>query len=61
MRVVLYADRIGNRLIEVRDPNFGYAELETARGALLARLAELENPQPAQAQEEPLEHAQSQA
>ena len=51
VRLVLFADRIGDRLIEVRDPNLTYAELEGGRQALMARLAELENPQP---QEEPL-------
>lgn len=41
---VLFADRIGNRLIEVRDPNLSYAELETGRQVLMERLAALENP-----------------
>ncbi len=45
-RITLYADRIGNRLIEVRDPNFSYAELDAARNALLDRLQALENPAP---------------
>lgn len=44
-RLSLYADRIGNRLIEVRDPNFSYAELETGRKRLLTRLQELEHPE----------------
>ncbi len=43
-RVALFADRIGNRLIEVHDPNFTYAEIEAARTGLLTRLSELENP-----------------
>lgn len=42
-KILLYVDRIGNRLIEVRDPNFTYTELDQARGALLARLQELES------------------
>jgi hypothetical protein len=44
-RLTLYTDRIGNRLIEVRDPNLTYAELEAGRVALMRELAELENPQ----------------
>lgn len=47
VRLSLYADRIGNRLIEVRDPNFSYAELEAGRRSLIARLEELENPEKA--------------
>ncbi len=43
-KTLLYSDRIGNRLIEVIDPNFTYAELETARGLLLERLRALEAP-----------------
>lgn len=43
--ILLYADRIGNRLIEVRDPNFSYAEMETGRAALIKRLQELETPE----------------
>lgn len=42
IRVTLYTDRIGNRLIEVPDPDFTYAELESARVRLLERLRELE-------------------
>ena len=42
-RLVLYVDRIGNRLVEVRDPDFSYAELETARMCLMERLQELES------------------
>jgi hypothetical protein len=41
--VALFADRIGNRLIEVRDPNLSFDELEVGRQALLERLGELEN------------------
>lgn len=47
-RVVLFADRIGGRLIEVRDPNLTFAEMEQGRAALMARLNELENPQSAE-------------
>ena len=42
VRVTLYADRIGNRLIEVPDPQFTYAELDTARLQLIERLQQLE-------------------
>ncbi|MCF6285397.1 MAG: hypothetical protein L3K26_09435 [Candidatus Hydrogenedentes bacterium] len=42
VRITLYTDRIGNRLIEVPDPQFTYAEMEEARNILLARLQELE-------------------
>ena len=44
VRISLYSDRIGNRLIEVRDPSFSYAELEAGRSALLERLRQLESP-----------------
>lgn len=40
--VMLFLDRIGNRMIEVHDPNLTTAELERGRVALLHRLAELE-------------------
>lgn len=46
MHVILFADRIGNRFIEVRDPNLSYAELEAGRCALLERLNIIENPPP---------------
>jgi hypothetical protein len=42
-RVALFADRIGNRFIEVSDPNLSYEELENGRQALLKRLQELES------------------
>ncbi len=45
VRVSLYADRIGNRLIQVRDPSFSYVEMEQGRQRLLARLQELERPE----------------
>ena len=44
-RIILFSDRIGNRLIEVRDPSFSYAEMDEARNALVARLQELEAPE----------------
>ncbi len=49
VRLALFADRIGNRFIEVGDPNLSYPELETGRQMLLQRLRELET---AQADEE---------
>lgn len=45
-KIILFNDRIGNRLIEVRDPHFTYAELEEGRLLLVARLQEIENPTP---------------
>ncbi len=42
VRTTLYTDRIGNQFIEVRDPNFTYAELDAARALLLRSLRELE-------------------
>lgn len=51
VKIVLFNDRIGNRLIEVRDPNFSYAELEQGRVLLMARLQELEAPEKAVAAE----------
>ena len=44
IRIALYNDRIGNRLIEVRDPQLSFAELEAGRVALMDRLRELEEP-----------------
>ncbi len=41
-RIALYTDKHEDRLIEVRDPNLSYAELEAGRVALLERLTELE-------------------
>jgi len=49
IRVTLYTDRLGNRLIEVPDPQFTYSELETARVRLLERLQELEAAAPPEA------------
>jgi len=42
VRTTLYTDRIGNQFIEVRDPNFTYAELDEARARLLRGLRALE-------------------
>jgi hypothetical protein len=42
--MLLFADRLGDRLIEVRDPNLTHAELEQGRQMLMQRLAELEEP-----------------
>mgnify|MGYP001245779251 CR=1 FL=1 len=44
-RTTLYLDRSGNRLIETRDLNFSYAELDEARIALVERLRVLESPE----------------
>jgi hypothetical protein len=44
-RLALYSDRIGNRLIEVRDPSLSYAEMEAGRQILMERLRELEAPE----------------
>lgn len=57
VRTVLFADRIGNRLIEVRDPNFSFAEMEAGRQQLITRLQELEAPETEQPEEETTEHA----
>ena len=42
VRITLYTDRIGNRLIEVPDPQFTYAEMDKARALLIERLQVLE-------------------
>ena len=42
-RISLYVDKHGDGLIEVRDPNLSYAELEAGRTDLLQRLAELDD------------------
>lgn len=44
-RLYLYADRIGNRLIEVRDPRFTYPEMEAGRRRLIERLEQIEHPE----------------
>lgn len=51
-RISLYVDKHGDGLIEVRDPNLSYAELEAGRADLLQRLAEIEAPQEQQEPEE---------
>lgn len=43
VKLLLYSDRIGNRLIEVRDPSFSFNELDKARVHLMAHLRELES------------------
>ncbi|GMW02247.1 MAG: hypothetical protein AMXMBFR84_33830 [Candidatus Hydrogenedentota bacterium] len=43
-KVALYTDRIGNRIIEVRDPFLTLGELEKGRIALMERLSQLEQP-----------------
>jgi hypothetical protein len=42
--LILFNDRIGNRLIEVSDPTLSHDELETGRIQLMTRLTELESP-----------------
>lgn len=42
--VILFSDRIGNRLIEVQDPSLTYEELEAGRSLLMERLNAIENP-----------------
>lgn len=44
-QVSLFTDRLGDRLIEVHDPNLAYAELEEGRRVLMERLAALESPE----------------
>ncbi len=52
-KLILYVDRIGNKLIEVRDPNFTFAELESARLRLMDRLMALEAPPSEPVNDEP--------
>ncbi len=47
VRVTLFADRGGSRLIEVRDPSFTFAELDAARAALFAALRREDSDAPA--------------
>lgn len=49
--VILFNDRIGNRLIEVNDPNLAHAELDDARIQLMQRLNDIENPPEAEEEE----------
>ena len=44
VKITLFNDRIGNRLIEVRDPDLSHSELQAGRGVLMERLNALENP-----------------
>lgn len=44
--LILFSDRIGNRLIEVHDPTLTHEELDEGRRFLMRRLNELENPEP---------------
>ncbi len=41
--VALFTDRIGNRLVEVKDPCLTHAELEVGRRLLMDRLGEIES------------------
>jgi hypothetical protein len=41
-RVILFTDRINNRLIEVRDPNISFAEMERGRTVLVEQLNAME-------------------
>lgn len=45
-KFMLFTDRLDDRMIEVRDPNLSYAELNAARTALMDSLNELETPEP---------------
>lgn len=49
VRIILFADRIGDRLIEVRDPSLSAAEMQVGRRLLLERLSQLEDPSPSEA------------
>lgn len=51
IKVTLFTDRIGDKLIEVRDPYLTHAEMEEGRRLLIERLAEIENPDGADADE----------
>lgn len=42
-RIALFSDRLGGRLIEVRDPDLTHGELETGRVVLMERLYALES------------------
>ena len=41
-KIALFSDRLGGRLIEVKDPDLTHAELEHGRGVLMERLYALE-------------------
>lgn len=57
--VLLFSDRIANRLIEVQDPNLTTGELEQGRYRLMERLAELEGSED-EGEEETAEHGEDQ-
>jgi len=50
-KFALFTDRLDDRMIEVRDPNLSYAELNTARTALMEYLNEAEAPESDEASE----------
>jgi hypothetical protein len=59
-RIALFYDRIGERLVEVRDRNLTYAELESGRRRLLEELAALEMPDnPENSENEDVEREES--
>ena len=51
-KFALFTDRISDRMIEVRDPNLSYAELNAARTSLMDHLNALEAPEPAEPADE---------
>jgi hypothetical protein len=59
VKLILFADRIGNRPIEVRDPNLMYEELEMGRRVLMERLNALEHPASPEGEQETVDHARS--
>jgi len=50
--LILFNDRIGNRLIEVHDARLTHAEMEAGRLELLSKLSALENPESIEDSEE---------
>lgn len=58
-RVALFADRITDRFVEVRDPNLSYEEMEAGRTALIEALGDLENPGEQMAESEDGEREQA--
>lgn len=60
LRVCLYLDRAGNRLIETKDLNFSYSELDEARVLLLEELHRLEAPE-SEEEKEPQEGEEAEA
>ena len=59
-RVALFTDRIGNRFIEVRDPDLTLAEMEVGRQTLIERLNELEGVSVVEENPDGVEHAEEQ-